>query len=137
MRIAILASVMVSLFAAGCGASTPQAPPLVEVKPALSPDAPLPSAGAAAPVAPAEPNVYKKDLESWCNAPSAPGAAKASKEDRPRIMAVWISSQLHSDRAEELAKRMGTTAPADRKAVFRKEIEGQGIKSCPFLDEMP
>ena len=128
---------MVSLFAAGCGASTPQAPPLVDVAPALSPDAPLPSAGAAPPAAPVAPNVYKTDLESWCNAPSAPGAAKASKEDRPRVMAVWISSQLHSDRAEELSKRLSTTEPAARKALFRKEIEGQGIKSCSFLDEIP
>ena len=143
MRTAIPAIVMVSLFVAACSASTPQAPPLVEVAPALSPDAPLPSSSAAAPVAAAAaaaaaaPNVYKSDLEAWCKAPSAPGVAKAPKEDRPRIMAEWIATQLKSDRANELAKRMGVTEPASRKAVLRKELDGQNIKACPFLDEMP
>jgi hypothetical protein len=137
MRSTIPAIVMVSLFAAACGASTPQAPPLVEVAPALSPDAPVPSTAAAAPAAPAEPNVYKLDLEAWCKAPSAPGAAKASKEDRPRLMAEWISAQIKTDRATALAQRMGVSEPASRKAIFRKELDGQGIKTCPFLDEIP
>lgn len=137
MRVAIPAVVMVSLFAVACGGSTPKPPPLVEVPPALSPDAPAASIVAATPAAPAEPNVYKSDLEAWCNASSrAPGAAKASKEDRPRIVAEWIAAQLKSDRANELAKRMGTLDPGARKDVLRKQTEGQGIKACPFLDEL-
>ncbi len=138
MRVAIPAMVMVSLVAVACGASAPTPPPLVNVPPALSPDAPAASTVAEAPAAPAAPNLYKIDLEAWCNASSrAPGAAKASKEDRPRIVAEWLSAQFKSDRANELAKRMGTLDPGSRKEVLRKETEGQGIKSCPFLDELP
>jgi hypothetical protein len=132
MRVAIPAIVMVSLFAAACSGN-PKPPPLVEVSPALSPDAPPPAVSAA----PTAQSPYQADLEAWCNAPaSAPGAAKASKEDRPKIVAEWLSAHLKSDQAKDLAHNMGAIDPGKRKEAFRKEVEGQGIKSCPFLDEM-
>jgi hypothetical protein len=131
--------VMVSLCAAACGgSSTPAAPPLVEVPASGPADLPVstaaPTAVAAAAAAPAP---YKLDLEDWCNSATlAPGAATASKEDRPRLISAWIASQLRTERAKELAHNMGTLDPAKRKDTLRKETAAQGITTCPFLDDL-
>jgi hypothetical protein len=139
MRAMFPAIVMVSLLVAACGgSSTPKPPPLVEVPASGPADLPVstaaPTAVAAAAAAPAP---YKLDLEDWCNSPSlAPGAATASKEDRPRLISAWVAAQLRTERAKELAHNMGTIEPARRKEVFRKETDAQGITKCPFLDDM-
>ncbi|MEP7120189.1 MAG: hypothetical protein ABJE95_04725 [Byssovorax sp.] len=129
----IPAIAMVSLFAAACGGSpTPVAPPLVEVPAAGPADLPITSAAPAA-----APTPYKLDLEDWCNAPKlAPGAATASKEDRPRLISAWIAAQLRTERAKELAHNMGTLEQAKRVEVLRKETAAQGILKCQFLDEL-
>jgi hypothetical protein len=134
MRSMIPAIVMVSLFAAACGGSpTPVAPPLVEVPASGPADLPVSSAAPAA----GTPTPYKLDLDAWCNASTlAPGAAAAKKEDRPRIVAEWISAQLKTERAKELAHNMGTLDPARRKEVLRKETEAQGITRCQFIDDL-
>lgn len=126
--------VIVSLFAAACGGSTPKPPPLVEVPAAGPADLPVSTAVAAAAAAPAP---YKLDLEDWCNSPTlAPGAATASKEDRPRLISAWVAAQLRTERAKELAHNMGTLDPAQRKDTLRKETAAQGITKCPFLDDL-
>jgi hypothetical protein len=138
MRSTILAIVIVSLFATACGGSTPKPPPLVEVPASGPADLPIsttaPTAVAAAAAAPAP---YKLDLEDWCNSPTlAPGAATASKEDRPRLISAWVAAQLRTERAKELAHNMGTLDPAQRKETLRKETAAQGITQCPFLDDL-
>lgn len=138
LRALVPAISMVGLFATACGGSSPPPEAAVQVNPAEAGEtaAPTPSSPAeATPPAEAKPS-YKADLEAWCNAPSrAPGVATASPDARPRIMAEWISAQLRTDEAKALAKRMGELDPASRPEAFRKEVEGQGIKSCPFADE--
>ncbi len=127
------AIVMVSLFVAGCSASGPKPPPLVEVPAAGPADLPLSSA---APTG--TPTPFKRDMEALCEAPKrAPGLAAAAKADRPRLMAEWISAQLETDRAKELMHSMGTTEPGRRHDIIKKEVDAQGITSCPFLDEVP
>ena len=139
MRVLFSAALMAGLFATSCGGSSPPSASTVEVPPSEAGATGAPAASspaeASAP-ADAKPS-YKSDLEAWCNAPSrAPGAATASAADRPRILAEWISAQLQTDQAKDLAKQMGVLAPGSRPEVFRKEVEAQGIKTCPFADEM-
>lgn len=136
MRTTILATVMVSLTAAACGGSTPAPAPAPTVQVPEGTTAGTLTASTGAPVV-AQATPYQTDLEAWCNAPSrAPGAATASKEDRPRILAQWVASQLKTDKAADLLKRMATLDPASRSAELRKELDSQGFKACPFLDEM-
>jgi hypothetical protein len=138
MRVVIPAILMVGLFAASCGGSSPTPESAVQVPPAETGAPTDASPAAATPPAEAKPNLYKADLEAWCNAPSrAPGAATAADPSaRARIIAEWISGQLQTDEAKELARRMGTLDVASRPIEFRKEVEGQGIKTCPFADEI-
>jgi hypothetical protein len=135
MRVMTMATIaMLGLMTAACSGSKPKPPPLVEVAPALSPDAPTPASSVAVPAAP---DLYKQDLDALCNAGTrAPGASAAAKEAKPKIIADWLAAQLKTDKARELMRTMGTIAPPDRPAIIRKELDGQGIKACPFLDDM-
>ncbi len=127
MRLHLAAFSLLGLFAVACGSSGPA--------PTTPPSAP--PAAAAEPTAEAKPDPYKTDLENWCNAPSrAPGASTAAPDARPRLIAEWISAQLQTKRAKDLAASLGAMEPGKRGGALRKEAEEQGVMTCPFADEV-
>lgn len=94
---------------------------------------PVPDQTPTEPVEPTQEELFKADMVMICDSVKRPEIVQTSAEERNRIAAEYIASNIRSARAKELFEAVATMDLADRVVAFNLAADDAGIQECAFV----